>query len=157
MGRARRLLPWLRWGSVALLSALLLLDLLFPLPLPTRRDTSVVVLARDGSPLRAFADAQGIWRYPTTPERVSPLYVQALLAYEDRWFWKHPGINPVALLRAGGQVLGNRRIVSGGSTLTMQVARILDPGLRGSRTRTPLGKLRQALRENELRLVYQPL
>jgi penicillin-binding protein 1C len=150
VGRARRLLPWLRWGSVALLSALLLLDLLFPLPLPTRRDTSVVVLARDGSPLRAFADAQGIWRYPTTPERVSPLYVQALLAYEDRWFWKHPGINPVALLRAGGQVLGNRRIVSGGSTLTMQVARILDPGLRGSRTRTPLGKLRQALRAVQL-------
>ena len=53
----RRLLPWLRWGSVALLSTLLLLDLLFPLPLPSRRDTSIVVSARDGSPLRAFADA----------------------------------------------------------------------------------------------------
>ena len=99
-------MPWLRWGSVALLSSLLLLDLLFPLPLPSRRDTSVVVAARDGSPLRAFADTQGIWRYPTTPEQVSPLYVQALLAYEDRWFWKHPGVNPVALLRAGGQVRG---------------------------------------------------
>ena len=143
-------LPWLRWGSVAILTSLLLLDLLFPLPLPSRRDTSIVVSARDGSPLRAFADAQGIWRYPTRIEQVSPLYVQALLAYEDRWFWKHPGINPVALLRAGGQVLGNRRIVSGGSTLTMQVARILDPGLRGSRTRTPFGKLRQALRALQL-------
>lgn len=146
----RRLLPLLRWGSVALLSGLLLLDLLFPLPLPTSRDTSVVVAARDGSPLRAFADTQGIWRYPTTPEQVSPLYVQALLGYEDRWFWKHPGVNPVALLRAAGQVLGNRRIVSGGSTLTMQVARILDPGLRGARTRTPLGKLRQVLRALQL-------
>ena len=146
----RRLLPWLRWGSVAVLSSVLLLDLFFPLPLPSGRDTSVVVAARDGSPLRAFADTQGIWRYPTTPEQVSPLYVQALLGYEDRWFWKHPGVNPVALLRAGGQVLGNRRIVSGGSTLTMQVARILDPGLRGSRTRTPLGKLRQVLRALQL-------
>ena len=146
----RRLLPWLRWGNVAMLSSLLLLDLFFPLPLPSGRDTSVVVAARDGSPLRAFADTQGIWRYPIKPEQVSPLYVQALIAYEDRWFWKHPGVNPVALLRAGGQVLGNRRIVSGGSTLTMQVARILDPSLRGSRTRTPLGKLRQVLRALQL-------
>ena len=146
----RRLLPWLRWGGVAVLSSLLLLDLSFPLPLPSGRDTSVVVAARDGSPLRAFADTHGIWRYPTTPEQVSTLYVQALIAYEDRWFWKHPGVNPVALLRAGGQVLGNRRIVSGGSTLTMQVARILDPSLRGSRTRTPLGKLRQVLRALQL-------
>ena len=144
------MLPWLRWGTVALLVSLLLLDLAFPLPLPTRRDTSVLVTARDGSPLRAFADAEGVWRYPTVPEQVSALYLQALLGYEDRWFWRHPGINPVALLRAGGQLLGSRRIVSGGSTLTMQVARIIDPGLRGSRTRTPWGKTRQLLRALQL-------
>jgi len=144
------LLPVLRWGTVALLASLLLLDLLFPLPLPTRRDASVLVTARDGSPLRAFADAEGVWRYPTMPEQVSPLYLQALLGYEDRWFWRHPGINPVALLRAGAQMLGSRRIVSGGSTLTMQVARIIDPGLHGARTRTPWGKLRQLLRALQL-------
>ena len=144
------MLPWLRWGTVALLVSLLLLDLAFPPPLPTRRDTSVLVTARDGSPLRAFADAEGVWRYPTVPEQVSALYLQALLGYEDRWFWRHPGINPVALLRAGGQLLGSRRIVSGGSTLTMQVARIIDPGLRGSRTRTPWGKTRQLLRALQL-------
>ncbi len=146
----RRLLPWLRWGTVALLSALLLLDLLFPLPLPKGGDASTLVTARDGSPLRAFADRDGVWRYPTTPDEVSPLYVQALLGYEDRWFSRHPGINPVALLRAGGQMLGSRRIVSGGSTLTMQVARIIDPGLHGTRTRTPWGKLRQVLRALQL-------
>ena len=84
-------------------------------------------LARDGTPLRAFADRGGIWRYPVRVEQVSPLYLQALLNYEDRWFWKHPGINPLALLRAGGQWLRSGRVVSGGSTLTMQVARILDP------------------------------
>ena len=67
------MLPWLRWGTVALLVSLLLLDLAFPLPLPTRRDTSVLVTARDGSPLRAFADAEGVWRYPTVPEQVSAL------------------------------------------------------------------------------------
>ena len=80
----RRRLLWLRWGTAALLALLLVLDLAFPLPLPGRRDLSTVVVARDGSPLRAFADARGIWRYPASPEHVSPLYLQALLGYEDR-------------------------------------------------------------------------
>lgn len=145
-----RILPWLRWGTAALLAWLLLLDVVFPLPLPKAGDASTLVTARDGSPLRAFADHNGVWRYPTTPDQVSPLYVQALLGYEDRWFWRHPGINPVSLLRAGGQMLGSRRIVSGGSTLTMQVARIIDPGLHGVRTRTLSGKVRQVLRALQL-------
>src|SRR5690606_31984972 len=68
-----------------------------------------------------------------------------LLAYEDRWFWRHPGVNPVALLRAAWQMAGSRRIVSGGSTLTMQVARILDP-----HPRTLAGKARQLLRALQL-------
>ncbi|TLX22166.1 penicillin-binding protein 1C [Thermomonas fusca] len=148
--RWRRLLAWLRWGTAALLLTLLVLDFAFPLPLPKGRDSATVVTARDGSPLRAFADAGGVWRYPATPEQVSPLYVQALLGYEDRWFWRHPGINPVAMLRAGAQMLASRRIVSGGSTLTMQVARIIDPGLHGARTRSVAGKLRQLLRALQL-------
>ncbi|MGV8960604.1 MAG: penicillin-binding protein 1C [Stenotrophomonas sp.] len=141
----RLLLPGLRWGTVALLSALLLLDLLFPPPLPKSSDTSTLVVASDGTPLRAFADAEGVWRYPADADSVSPLYLQALLNYEDRWFWRHPGINPWALVRAGKQWVFERRIVSGGSTLTMQVARILDP-----HTRTPWGKLKQLLRAVQL-------
>lgn len=147
--RIRRLLPWLRWGSVALLSSLLLLDLIFPPQLPKARDTSTLVVARDGTPLRAFADADGVWRYPATPESVSPLYLEALLHYEDRWFWRHPGVNPIALLRAGGQLLTSGEVVSGGSTLTMQVARILD-AKRTSHTRTPFRKFRQILRALQL-------
>ena len=145
----QNVLTWLRWGTVAVLLSLLLLDLAFPPLLPKSRDTSTLVVARDGTPLRAFADVQGIWRYPATPETVSPLYLQALLNYEDRWFWRHPGVNPVALLRAGGQWLRSGRIVSGGSTLTMQVARILEPPDLSS-TRTPWGKLRQLLRALQL-------
>lgn len=143
--RLRRVLPWLRWGTVALLVTILVLDLAFPPPLPKVRDTSTLVVARDGTPLRAFADRDGVWRYPATPESVSPLYLQALLNYEDRWFWRHPGVNPWALLRAGGQWLRGGRIISGGSTLTMQVARILDP-----HTRTPWGKAKQLLRALQL-------
>ena len=123
----------------------LLADRLFPLPLPDGRGGSTVVLARDGTPLRAFADADGIWRYPTAPERVSPLYLDALLGYEDRWFWRHPGVNPLALGRAAAQMLWYRRPVSGGSTLTMQVARILDP-----HSRTLWGKAKQVFRALQL-------
>ncbi|HEY8585148.1 MAG TPA: penicillin-binding protein 1C [Rhodanobacter sp.] len=125
--RARR---GLRVALVAIaipVLVLVALDRLFPLHLPAADRGSTVVLARDGTPLRAFADSDGVWRYPTTADKVSPLYLEALLTYEDRWFYRHPGVNPYALLRglAGGIVHG--RIVSGGSTLTMQVARIIHP------------------------------
>ena len=133
--------------SATLLSIALafLLDRLMPLPLPAATDGSTVVLARDGTPLRAFPDRDGVWRYPAKPEDVSPLYVQALLTYEDRWFYQHPGVNPYAIARALGQWVVHRRLLSGGSTLTMQVARILDG--------TPhniSGKLRQILRALQL-------
>ena len=143
--RAALTLRHLRRGAAALLTLLLVLDLSFPPPLPKSRDTSTLVVASDGTPLRAFADAEGVWRYPADAKTVSPLYLQALLTYEDRWFWRHPGVNPWALLRAGKQWLLERRIVSGGSTLTMQVARILDP-----HTRTPWGKVKQLLRAVQL-------
>src|SRR4249919_3050079 len=146
---------WRRWRifatavAIAVL-ALSLLDRRYPLPLPNEHRPSVIVTARDGTPLRAFASENGVWRYPTTPAEVSPLYLQALIGYEDRWFWRHPGINPVALLRAGGQWFGNGRVVSGGSTLTMQVARILEPPENATRQHSVPAKLRQLLRALQL-------
>lgn len=131
-----------------LATAAMLADLAFPLPLPRDRDGGTVVLAVDGTPLRAFPDREGIWRYPVTVHEVSPLYLEALIGYEDRWFWRHPGVNPPALLRAGLQWLRNGRVVSGGSTLTMQVARIIDPPA-GAR-RSVGAKLRQVLRALQL-------
>ncbi len=150
-GPARRALartwPWLRWGTVAGLLAVLVLDLAFPPPLPQAGEgVAGVVTAADGTPLRAFADPGGVWRYPASADTVSPLYVQALLGYEDRWFHRHPGVNPLALVRAGWQWLRSGGIVSGGSTLTMQVARILD----GHDTRSAGGKLRQMARAVQL-------
>lgn len=154
-GRRRRRVRTRAWCLRSILAALvlviaaMLMDLAFPLPLPDERDGGAVVVARNGTPLRAFPDADGIWRYPVTPRTVSPLYLQALLNYEDRWFWKHPGINPASLARAAGQWLRSGRVVSGGSTLTMQVARIIDEGAR-SPTRSPATKLRQMLRALQL-------
>ena len=68
----RRWPSWLRWSTVAILVSLLVLDLAFPPPLPKTRDTSTLVVARDGTPLRAFADRDGVWRYPASPDTVSP-------------------------------------------------------------------------------------
>jgi len=126
-------------------------DQLAPLPMPMESQDKFarLIVAQDGTPLRAFADKQGVWRYPVTLEEVSPRYIETLLAYEDRWFWYHPGINPVAILRATGQNLLNGRIISGGSTLTMQVARILDP-----HHRTIAGKLQQIFRAFQLEWYY---
>ena len=136
-----------RWtiGSLLLLIALLwLADHLWPLPLP-KDDLARVVLAEDGTPLWRFADANGVWRYPVTTNQVSPYYLDALLTYEDRWFYQHPGVNPLALVRATWQNLSGARVVSGGSTLSMQVARLLDP-----HSRTLPGKLRQLWRTAQL-------
>ncbi len=81
------------------LALLWLADRLFPLPLP-EDGLARVVLAEDGTPLWRFADADGVWRYPVVPEEVSPYYLEALLTSEDRWFYRHPGVNPLALARA---------------------------------------------------------
>ena len=119
-------------------------DKLWPLPLQEVNPARVVV-AQDGTPLWRFADADGIWRYPVTIEDVSPRYLEALINYEDRWFWKHPGVNPFSVARAAWQDLTSGRVISGGSTLTMQVARLLDP-----HPKTFGGKIRQLWRALQL-------
>ena len=132
-------------ASVLLACALLwLADRLWPLPLP-KDDLARVVLAEDGTPLWRFADANGVWRYPVSTDQVSAYYLDALLTYEDRWFFRHPGVNPLALGRAAWQNLTGGRVLSGGSTLSMQVARLLDP-----HERTLTGKVRQLWRTAQL-------
>ncbi|MGE0524180.1 MAG: penicillin-binding protein 1C [Variibacter sp.] len=107
---------------------------------------STQVLDRDGRLLRAYTTPDGRWRLPVAEKDVDPRYIDTLIAYEDKRFRKHRGIDPIAVARAAWQLLRNGRIVSGGSTLTMQVARLLEP--RAERT---LGaKLRQAIRALEL-------
>lgn len=143
---ALRKFRW-RWlaGTLTLIWLLILAaDRLWPLPLKEVAPARVVV-AEDGTPLWRFADGEGIWRYPVTIEEVSPRYLQALIQYEDRWFWEHPGVNPLAVLRAAWQDLLAGRVISGGSTLTMQVARLLDP-----HPRTFGGKVRQLWRALQL-------
>ena len=131
-------------GLLLFCGVLWLADVLDPLPLP-QDDMARVVLAADGTPLWRFADHNGVWRYPVRIDQVSPYYIEALLGYEDRWFYRHPGINPLAIVRAAWQNFSGGRVVSGGSTLSMQVARLLDP-----HPRTFRGKLRQVWRTLQL-------
>jgi len=140
----RLLVRWTLASLVLMIALLWLADRIWPLPLP-RDDLARVVLAEDGTPLWRFADANGVWRYPVQTSEVSPYYLDALLTYEDRWFYQHPGVNPLALVRATWQNLTGARVVSGGSTLSMQVARLLDP-----HSRTFHGKLRQLWRTAQL-------
>ena len=143
-GRRARLVTITALAALGVIALLWLADRLWPLPMPTD-DLARVVLAEDGTPLWRFADADGVWRYPVSVDEVSPLYLQALLTYEDRWFYSHPGVNPLALGRAAWQNLSGGRVLSGGSTLSMQVARLLDP-----HSRTLPGKLRQLWRTLQL-------
>jgi penicillin-binding protein 1C len=88
---------------------------------------SPVVLDRHGAWLRALPVENGRWRLRADLDRTDPLFVQRLIALEDAHFWTHPGVNPTALMRAAASDLAAGRILSGGSTLTMQLARRLQP------------------------------
>ena len=84
---------------------------------------STVVTDRNGELLGARIASDGQWRFPprtTTPEKIK----QCLITFEDRHFYHHWGVNPVSTGRAAYQNLKNKRIVSGGSTLTMQTIRL---------------------------------
>jgi penicillin-binding protein 1C len=127
-------MKWLRrsiLAALALLLAGLALDRLFPVELGRLARPSLVVADRDGEMLRAFIAADGAWRLPARADAVDPLYLDMLLAYEDRRFMSHPGVDPLAVGRALLQWGAQGRVVSGASTLTMQVARLLEPRPRG--------------------------
>lgn len=106
---------------------------------PLVPDSSVEVLDRNGVLLRAFMVEDGRWRLAVDQGSVDPAYLAMLIAYEDRRFYAHPGVDLRSLLRAAVQAAWNGHVVSGGSTLTMQVARLLEDSGTGQVS----GKLRQ--------------
>ncbi|MER9225511.1 penicillin-binding protein 1C [Mesorhizobium sp. M0664] len=122
--------------------ALWQLDRAFPPPLPAALTVSTEVQDRDGQLLRAFATPDGYWRLATSLDQVDKQFVDMLVTYEDKRFWDHQGVDVLALARAAGQFATSGHIVSGGSTLPMQLARLIEP--RDSRS---LGsKIKQVLR-----------
>ena len=126
----------------AALFALDAADKAFPPPLDKANAVSAEVLDADGQLLRAFATSEGRWRLKTTVGDVDPQFLRMLIAYEDQRFYEHGGIDPWALGRAALQFVSNGRIVSGASTLSMQVARLIEP----REGRSLSAKLRQLAR-----------
>ncbi|MDE3078926.1 MAG: penicillin-binding protein 1C [Paracoccaceae bacterium] len=106
---------------------------------PLTPAVSTEVLARDGSLMRLYPVGNGLWRPAVDPHSVDPDYLRMLIGYEDRRFYRHDGVDLRALLRAGFHDVMAGHIVSGGSTLTMQVARLLE----NSGTGRIAGKIRQ--------------
>jgi len=136
---------WLGRGALIALIPIFLLILDHCYPINAQRSYSTVVLASQGEVLRAFSNEQQQWRYPIENKDVPKHYLELLLGYEDRWFYWHIGVNPLAIIRAAWQNWQAGRVVSGGSTLTMQVARLMNP-----HPRTLLGKSAQLLRAIQL-------
>jgi penicillin-binding protein 1C len=116
-----------------------------PAPLGADLSYSTMVVDRDGRLLRPYTNEEGRWRLPATRENIDPRFLNLLFAYEDKRFLSHPGVDLLSLARAVGQIFANGRPVSGASTLTMQVARLLEP-----RERTFAAKLRQIARALEI-------
>lgn len=118
-----------------------------PLPLAQARQVSTTIVDRNGKLLRAYAMADGRWRLPVdTKTGVDPGYIKLLLTYEDRRFRSHAGVDPFALGRAALQLVTRGHIVSGGSTITMQLARLMEP----RRERSVYAKLCQMVRALEI-------
>lgn len=122
------------WTAFILSGGLMLnhLDRAFPPPLAATGLVSTEVVDRDGALLRAFATPDGRWRLAVDPDDIDPQTLNMLVGYEDRRFWSHRGVDMLALLRAARQLVANGRIVSGGSTITMQLARLIEPRERRS-------------------------
>jgi penicillin-binding protein 1C len=118
-----------------------------PLPLTQAQQVSTTIIDRHEKLLRAYAMADGRWRLPVDARTgVDPGYLKLLLAYEDRRFYSHGGVDPIALGRAAFQLVTRGHIVSGGSTITMQLARLMEP----RRERSVYAKLRQMVRAVEI-------
>ncbi|WP_245535800.1 penicillin-binding protein 1C [Thiorhodococcus drewsii] len=130
---ATLLLPGVGHGVGMLLDRIVIPD--------TEPRTSALILDREERLLRPFTVEEGRWRLPVTLDSLDPGYLAMLMEVEDRRFLRHAGVDLRALLRAAWQWLSRGRIVSGGSTLTMQLARLLD----GQGTRQLSGKLSQIL------------
>ena len=119
----------------ALAGAAWMLDRALPPPMARFENLAREVTARDGRTLSVLPAAGGIWRLRTRPEDVPPPLLALLITAEDGRFHSHPGVDPLALARAATQWIRAGRVVSGGSTLSMQAARLLEPRPRNLRSK----------------------
>ena len=126
-------------GGVAAVSLHIFVSRLGPPDLAEAQVASTTVLDRNDLLLRAFTTPEGRWRLPVEPDEVDQRYLAMLMAFEDKRFYDHPGVDSRSMARAAWQLVRYQRIISGGSTLTMQVARLVE----GHYERSGPAKMRQ--------------
>ena len=143
----RRATVWLIGGVVVSVLGLVILNHAYPFPISRLKNWphSPWVTDRTGGVMLTVVSDNGQWRFPVSIEHISPWLVQATIAVEDERFRVHCGVDPIAVVRAGAQNLAAGRVVSGASTLTMQICRMMD-----ARPRTWTAKAIEAFRALQL-------
>src|SRR6185312_11691382 len=123
-------MPIMRWLKIAgmivvgAFLSFLLLNWIFPLP--DRIEYSTIITDDKGEILHAFLTHDQQWRMKTELSEISPLLRKTIIAKEDKYFYYHPGVNPLAVTRAFFKNLFRMKRTSGASTITMQVARAME-------------------------------
>ena len=142
---------WKKLGLLIFLSSLCLISSFYWVPLPERlsAESSSVLLYRDGSVAHIFLAPDERWRTKVNLDDIDPKYIDALLTVEDARFYQHPGFDPISIIRAFAQNLISGEIISGASTLTMQLVRIVEP-----RPRTYRSKFIEIWRSMQLEFRY---
>lgn len=135
--------------QLTLLAILVAMDAFAPLPMHRYTDISGAMLDSEGRLMHISATSDGQRRLYTDVSDVSPRYLKALITFEDKRFYRHNGVDTLALLRAAYQAVRHGRVISGGSTLTMQAAKMLDP-----RPRTLQAKIIEIFRAWQLERHY---
>src|SRR5262245_56603405 len=113
---------WMLGFLLLSITIIYVIDQLLPSDLSRFTNVSKELCTADHQLVHVFQTAYEKWRLKAAYTDVDPLYLAMLIQREDRYFWHHGGVNPFAMMRAGYQWLQHRKIISGGSTLTMQVA-----------------------------------
>ncbi|MGZ8552178.1 MAG: penicillin-binding protein 1C [Chitinophagaceae bacterium] len=143
-------LSFLKRSGIAIVGSLLLFLLLnLAFPLPDKIEYSILVTDNKGELINASLTGDDKWRMKTELEDISPLLRKTLIAKEDKYFYSHPGVNPFAVTRAFFKNIFRMKRTSGASTITMQVARALEPGKRNI-----WNKIRESFRAFQLEWKY---
>ncbi|MCP4632482.1 MAG: penicillin-binding protein 1C [candidate division Zixibacteria bacterium] len=143
-----KIIAW--FSVVTLVMALIANNIVFPLPEgKLSKPVSTFVYSREGELLRCFTSSDGFWRLPVILNEISPLLKKSVIAIEDSWFYYHPGINIFSLVTSAMENLEVGKVVRGGSTLTMQIARMMEP-----KPRTMKSKIIELFRALQLELRF---
>ena len=146
----KRIIKTLKWSGIGILILFLLFLILnLLLPLPDKIEYSTLVTDNKGALINAFLTKDEKWRMKTELDEISPLLRKTIIAKEDKYFYSHPGINPAAIARAAIKNMLRLKRTSGASTITMQVARALEPG-----NRNVWSKIRESFRAFQLEWKY---